>query len=177
MKTILVIVNGVSQSGKDSFVNFAVEHLKTRGCPVLKHSTIDTPKEMAKIAGWNGTKNPASREMLEELKQWWIKHFDGPRVQVGETVRCLSEINPISNPDAVAVVFTMCREPDEIKKMVDWCAEVGYIYHTVCIIARGDTISKDVAVEQYEYSEYIPNDQDLHQLNLKAMQFVNVLMY
>ena len=109
MKTILVVVNGVSGSGKDSFINFCVEHLKTRGCPVWKHSTINTPKEMAKIGGWKGTKTPASRVMLEDLKEWWIKYFDGPFVETCNIVKSISEMTyPHQSSGTTAVVFVMC---------------------------------------------------------------------
>jgi len=70
---IVVIINGVGESGKDTFVNLCAEH-----ATVFNLSTVDKVKDVATLFGWQGDKTPEDRKLLSDLKDAWTKYNNGP---------------------------------------------------------------------------------------------------
>ena len=74
----LVIVNGHPRSGKDTFIDYIVDNSVFDNTHRVSHSTIDTPKTIAMIMGWDGEKTPEIRLQLSNLKDFLTKKFDLP---------------------------------------------------------------------------------------------------
>lgn len=79
----VVLVNGPAGAGKDTFIELTqtVAHLKYRDLDgqyvtVGSISAIDPVKDAARALGWDGVKDPASRNMLADLKVLADTHLD-----------------------------------------------------------------------------------------------------
>ena len=57
MKKLAIVINGAGGVGKDTLCNLAAKHLKVRNI-----STITPIKEIAAMAGWDGSKDDRSRK-------------------------------------------------------------------------------------------------------------------
>lgn len=114
---IIIIVNGYPRSGKDTFMAFANDKYRC-----YQHSTIDICKEICEHLGWGGEKNDESRAMLAELKQWYIKYFDGVFNDFRQEVAWTISNTYLPND----FFFVVSREGAEIKRIKDWCKDYGY---------------------------------------------------
>lgn len=116
---IVILVNGYPESGKDEVIQ-----ITDKLWNVYQHSSIDTPKEVAYRMGWDGEKNDKNRSMLVDLKQWWIKYFDGPFKEITELIDRTKALNIFD------FLFTQSREGEEIQRIKDWCEsqEIGFVY-------------------------------------------------
>lgn len=170
----LIIVNGYPQSGKDSFVDLCLSELGYYG---RKCSTVDTVKEMAKIAGWDGKKSPEHRKFLSDLKDLVSEWGDVPFKYVKKQINSFkSFFNSYGMSDDKAALFVISREPDEIQRFKD---ELGAV--TVCVRrkeAENAAISNhaDANVLDYEYDYYIDNNKDLAHLQNAARVFLNCFL-
>lgn len=79
----VVLINGPAGAGKDTFIELTqtVAHLKYRDLDgqyvtVGSISAIDPVKDAARALGWDGVKDPASRDMLAALKVVADTHLD-----------------------------------------------------------------------------------------------------
>jgi len=172
MKAI-IIVNGYPRAGKDTFIDCCLSRFYQLpfGANVFieKHSTVDTVKDIAKQMGWNGEKTPEMRNMLSELKDLYTKYFNGP----------LNEIKNAMNYDGLAidvVLFTCIREPEEIRKTVQWAEENGIKWFTVLVVNPNKEENyhmshSDAQVLEFNYSHVIMNDGNLGELADKALTF------
>ena len=79
----IVIVNGMPGCGKTTFETYCKFHLGAY-CKII--STIDIIKQMARVGGWNGEKDPKSRKMLSDLKDLLTDWDDVPYKRVEKAV-------------------------------------------------------------------------------------------
>ena len=79
-KVKVIVVNGLSRSGKDSFIKAVCK--KVIASEV--HSTIDTVKKSLILGGMLDPlkKGPEEREFLMVVKKAWINYNDGPLNEV-----------------------------------------------------------------------------------------------
>ena len=159
MEPTVIIVNGYPQSGKSTFCNFADE----AGYYTIEYSTVDTVKQIAAEMGWNGKKDDNSRNMLSALKDFYTNWFDGPYNEATKIIR--EEI--INDEDPwVDFLFMHIREPQEIKRIVEFCDD----YDIACVrvfvkrrlaadLAHGN--HADINVEKGHYNIYIANNKDI----------------
>ena len=73
------IINGAPMSGKDTFVRQLQKEFPDQ---VVNFSTIDSVKELYKVAGWDGKKDAESRKVLSDMKDYLTKKFDLPFLEV-----------------------------------------------------------------------------------------------
>lgn len=173
-KPIVLIINGYPRSGKDTFCNILGKKYK-----VLNHSTVDRVKEIAILMGWDGIKTPKSREMLSDLKDFTTKWFDMSYNDIKSIIKGWYNWYK-KNEDVSLGVDFICihvREPDEIKKIVDFCNKNCYTVNTVFI--RRDHNLKlsnyaDKNVEDYEYDVYIDNNSTLDDFTNNVFKFISV---
>ena len=152
MKKLAIVINGAGGVGKDTLCALAAKHLKVRNI-----STITPIKEIAALAGWDGSKDDRSRKFLADLKQLSVNYNDFP------TKWALSVYREFLTTDE-DILFVHIREPEEIKKFVratDGAAKA-------LLIRGGDRMKKshygnyaDDSVENYEYDYYFVNDKTL----------------
>ncbi len=106
MKTVIVI-NGRGGCGKDTICDICAGIY-----PVANVSSITPIKEIARMAGWNGEKDPKSRKMLADLKELFTEYNDLP------TKYILSELDKFLASDN-EILFVHIREGSEIAKFVE----------------------------------------------------------
>lgn len=159
----LIIINGYPRSGKDTFIDYCSNELLVSNS-FVKHSTIDTIKEVAKSLGWNGEKTPEMRMFLSELKDLYTKYMDGPLNEIKEKTY------------EFEYVFTCMREPTEIEKTVAWCKENEVNCCTVLVRGSNEEIDhqshSDAMVLKYDYDTIMLNYGSLNDLEEMAQHFM-----
>lgn len=168
-KSNVFIMNGYPGSGKTSFENFVAEELGP-GAKVL--STITPIKELAKQIGWDGTKTPKDRAFLSDLKDLLTKYNDYSfKYIVQEVIKHYQFCDNEDIPANKRCVFIDCREPKEIKRLVD-----KFCGHS-CIITRNGAPQDlsnhaDSEVNNFEYDIEIDNSSTLENLQKLAKMFI-----
>lgn len=168
-ETVLIMLNGYPQSGKDTFVNLCRK--VARGDVRVGHiSTVDKVKAAMYSLGWDGQKTNEARDAMAQLKQISNSLFDGPFNYVKS---CMAEIRREWESHYTTLLFVDCREPEELKRFTD---ELGA--KTMLIdVDRPEGLPNNPAdndVEKFKYDFIIDNHGTLGDLELKAFQFVNL---
>lgn len=164
----IVIVNGISCAGKDSFCDFCGTFCKT-----ITVSTVDKVKEIAKdVFGWDGIKDEKGRRLLTEIREAWGKYNEGPLMHVFDTVR-------IGEP--TDITFIMIREHTELLKAQALFISHGYTCLTLWVERKDNTPGPteqrflDMIPEGYNFDFVIHNDSDLEKLRFMALKLVGAL--
>ena len=160
MKNI-VVINGTGGCGKDTFIKLISKYKK-----VYNFSSIDKVKEIARIIGWDGTKDEKSRKFLSDLKKLTKEYNDMP-------YNCTKEaIEEFKNSDC-EIMFIHIREPEEIKRIVDtFGAKTLFIKREN--LNEIPSNSSDGRVSKYKYDYSILNTT-LGEYEKKACEFINWL--
>lgn len=186
-RTKVVIINGKSQSGKDTFCKYAQGYCDDdESANTLIISSVDPLKEMLTQLGWDGTKTDEIRDMLMCMKQLWVQNQDGPTMFLFNNIlefhkACTGEDN---------IVFVHIREPEEIKKLVNALTgfeSMGIDVISLLVIRKGgeDTPNQpaetrksddEALINSYNYDITINNDGDLIRLQELAAEFVDKLL-
>ncbi len=160
MKNI-VVINGTGGCGKDTFIKLISKYKK-----VYNFSSIDKVKEIARIIGWDGTKDEKSRKFLSDLKNLTKEYNDMP-------YNCTKEaIENFKNSDC-EIMFIHIREPEEIKRIVD-------TFGAKTLFMKRENLnditsnSSDGRVSKYKYDYSILNTT-LEEYEKKACEFINWL--
>ncbi len=143
-KPIVIILNGYPLSGKDTFCEFAETEYET-----INYSTVDTVKDIATWMGWDGEKTPANRAMLSDLKDFFVKWFDGTFKEMTELItnECEDVWKAEKEDYKVDFIFLHIREPEEISRMYIWCTQNDVKCYRVCI-------NRKLVVEEEEYTNH-----------------------
>lgn len=156
-----IVINGMPTVGKDTFVDYCIEVLQSKGIAAAKVSSVDAVKQAAAILGWDGVKDAKGRQFLSDLKDMSTQLYEGPMNYMQQKVL----------DHAGSVMFFFIREPEEIAKFVE--AFPGSL--TVIVkrnVAERFDNHADSRVERYDYDCYTHNDGDLDKLRNKAEAFV-----
>jgi len=155
----VIILNGPAGSGKGTFVGIVKDQFNVL---IYKYSSIDWVKNIAmREFGWNGIKDTAGRNLLAALKQAAIKYGDIPFKKVtshmSRAMLCQEDI-----------FITDIREPEEIKKIKNYCQKNNILCLAVRIIndkaekaalSKGLSKTGDNSYCDYPYDLYIPNNR------------------
>lgn len=187
-RTKVVIINGIPQSGKDTFVKFVKDYCdENEYANVLNLSSVDPIKDALMGFGWDGvTKSDHIRDVISNIKKIWISSQNGPTMFMMNNILSF-HLQHIGDDN---IVFCHIREPEEINKLVNiinGMDVVGIDVLTV-LIDRGNYITsdnnKDVrysdnpdVIAYYPYDMKIRNSSDLSNYNDKACNFVDDLFY
>ena len=154
MKKTAIVINGAGGVGKDTLCALAAKHLSVRNI-----STITPIKDIARQAGWDGSKDDRSRKFLADLKKLSVEYNDFP------TKWALGVYNEFLKTDE-QILFVHIREPEEIAKFVK---ATGGAARSL-LIRGGDRMKKahygnyaDDSVENYTYDYYFVNDKTLEE--------------
>lgn len=168
MEKIIIVINGRGGCGKDTLCDIAAKHFGVRNV-----SSITPIKEIAKIAGWQGTKEPKDRKMLADLKAIFTEYNDYP------TRYILEEASKFASSADEQIMFVHIREGSEIAKFV---AKSKDICRTVSLLVKRDTKdyentalgnSSDDNVNDYDYTYTFVNDaESLSELEDKFLSFL-----
>lgn len=177
MKHQIVCINGVCQSGKDTFVAICQEILGTN--KVWNYSSIDKVKEIAMACGWDGNKTPAARKFLSDLKDLTEEFCEMPYNAMCDKIQAWDSTSASS--DAVEILFLHIREPEQIKRIQDEFRDKGYNIHSMLVTRAGHDpeISNhaDANVYNYTYDYHIRNDGSLEQLKTVAKDWIDTFVY
>ena len=152
MKKAVIVINGAGGVGKDTLCDLAAKHFR-----VYNDSTITPIKEIAKLFGWDGSKDDKSRKFLADLKRVSVEYNDFPTIWAKDRY---DEFISSENE----VMFLHIREPEEIKKFVlatDGAAKTLLIRGGSRMTKTSYGNAADDFVEQYEYDYYYVNENAL----------------
>ena len=172
----VIIINGTGGSGKDTFVNFCMEHTVDKdGYMIYNVSSVDKVKEAAVILGWDGGKTEKDRKFLSDLKILVEGYNDG---NFKYMVDMFNEVNNVTTEDNKAIIFFHVREPKEIERLVKTFGKENCITLLVKSNRVEDIKSNmaDAGVYDYEYNMILHNDYSLERLRMEAKCFVDVLL-
>ena len=149
MDKLVVIINGSGGVGKDTVCEAAAAFWKTRNI-----SSITPILQVARAAGWDGVKTPASRRFLSELKQSCSEFNDLPFRYCAEQ---------------------LIREPEEIARFRESAGEecrTLLVTRPAMEQARGALGNRsDDGVAGYQYDRVFVNDGALDALPDKVHAF------
>ena len=171
---MICIINGAPQAGKDTFCELVQNFMDDNLCYNL--SSIDLPKKMALLCGWDGVKNNDSRKFLSDLKDLITQFNDAPFnyiIKQVKDIKCKMKYYSISEDKYI--VFIHIREPEEIKKVVAALnAQVLLIRRAAAEIQKVSNHA-DAEVLNYSYDYIIENNGTIEELQQKAQIFIKNL--
>ena len=169
----IVVMNGMPTSGKSQFVSYCLEALCEYGAEV---STVDFVKEIARQAGWDGVKRPKDRKFLSDLKDLLTEWDDVPYKKIMEARNHLDNTLKLWRCDPNrGIIFTHCREPEEIKKFVDRENAITVLMRRESVETTEQSNHADANVFNYEYDYVIENNGSLEDLKERAMEFLKAI--
>lgn len=164
MNKLTIVINGAGGVGKDTLCDLAAKHFKVKNI-----STITPIKEIARLCGWDGSKDNKSRRFLSDFKKLCAEFNDFP------TMWAKREYEQFLDSDE-EILFVHIREAEEIKKFV---AATNGDAKTLLVrggkrmsTAKYGNVSDD-EVENYSYDLYFDNDSTLEDAE---NNFVNLLL-
>lgn len=181
-RTKVVIINGVTGSGKDTFIELAEGYCElNETANILNISSVDPIKDMLYQFGWDGDRTDKVRNIMADIKEIWINAQNGPTMFLMNNILAFHA----SHIGEDNIVFCHIREPREIGKLEDAISgmrTVGIDIMSIFIVRSeaicgtyvrdGDDFS---TISQYPYDHIIYNDGDLAELDEKVCEFINKL--
>ncbi len=170
----IVIINGASGAGKDTFIELC-QHQDNAN--IGKVSIVDATKYLASMIGWNGQKTPKNRKFLCDLKDLLDENFDYSFKYIESYVKNRLNLK-IFLQSNIDILFIIARSPKDIKRLKE-----EFNAYTLCIteVAADKNIKNasnhaDKEIFDYNYDEYISNDETLKELEIKAKDFVERIL-
>ena len=163
---LMIVINGSAGSGKDTFVRYVSYNTDL----IIENvSTIDPIKSAMSHLGWDGVKSENSRLMMVEMKQLWIKHYNGSFEFAKEIYNTYQKRKDI--------VFIHCREPIEIEKIVNGLDNVKtlLIKNNTGLSIPYKNGADDIVDNYMSYDYIINNNGNLDDLEKDAIKFVDDL--
>lgn len=181
-RTFVVVVNGLAGSGKDTFVDECMKYCDDYECAnVLNLSTIDPVKELLRGLGWDAnTKTDEVRDMLSNMKQFWVDHQNGPTLYLITNILNFHQMHMKEDN----IIFCHIREPEEIHKLMRIIRPMWIfgIYGTtvkvernVMVTAANKSDNADV-INSYSYDKVIDNNGEIQLLGVRAANYVDNLL-
>lgn len=152
----IFITNGSGASGKDTVATIIGKYF-----PIMKYSSIDGVKELAKNMGWTGSKTERDRKFLSDLKKILIDYNDFPCKDVSDTIE---DFLQDFCPKQICIIDI--REPEEIDKIKNKYKDCDI----VTILVKSNRVNpiisneSDKYVNEYNYDYIIENNGTLEDL-------------
>lgn len=170
----VVVINGYPRTGKTTFTDICCEIAFPYGKNL---STVDFIKEIATLAGWDGTKDEKNRKFLSDLKQLMTDWDEVPMKKLKEAMEDhMTELAFNDFDPNKAIFFVHCREPKEIQKLVDE-------FNAVTVIVSRDEVEENLSnesdknVELFYYDVEVKNNASIQHLELTAKAFIEGLHF
>ena len=161
----IVIINGVAEAGKNTFVHIAKKKYKDKYM-IFDISSVGGAKEiMQDFFGWNETKSDNDRKCLSNLKDLMIWYDDIPFKDI---IRDVGDFKKFG----CDLLFIYIREPEEIQKVVDY-----YKHRCTTLLIQKEQEAvpdnrADQNVEDYEYDYIIENNGTIEDLTISVELFI-----
>lgn len=166
----IIVINGMPQSGKSTFVGFCMDEL---GCWGREVSTVDFVKKIAEECGWDKTKTPENRKFLSDLKDLLTDWGDVPYKKIMEDKKVWEfSFEQFDIPTKDCFLFIHCREPKEIQKFVDRVGAETLLIRRASVEGQEQSNHADADVFNFKYDYEIVNDGELKDLKDKAKKFL-----
>lgn len=161
----VIVINGRGGAGKDTLCRLAGRFYRVRNI-----SSITPIAEIARYAGWDGVKTPASRRLLSQLKQAFTEWGDLSQRY------CLEQYREFLAGDE-CLLFVHIREPEEIER---FRRAIDTECHTL-LVRRGGRDQplgnrSDDNVAEYAYDYYFYNDGPLARMADSVRDFLAVIL-
>ena len=158
MQKQIIIINGTGGCGKDTFVQYVSKYKK-----VKNFSSVDKVKEVAKLIGWQGSKDEKDRKFLSDLKRLTTDYND---MSFNDTLMAVDSF--LDSDDEI--MFIHIREPREIERTKDRVNAITLLiqrvgHENIC----SNTSDRDV--NEYNY-DYIISNNTLEELEENAKEFI-----
>lgn len=164
------ILNGVSASGKDTFVDFM--YRMKDDMDIIHWSSVNCVKEIAGYAGWNGEKDEKGRNFLSGLKHLMTEYDDVPFKRTVEDVEHWVEFAEAHSRNLKTfLVFIDVREPEEVEKYKEYFNAKTVLIRNPSAEAKVFNES-DLNVLDYNYDIVIWNDSTKEHLKELVEEFV-----
>ncbi|MBQ8827838.1 MAG: hypothetical protein IJZ90_01690 [Clostridia bacterium] len=172
-KKLIIVINGRGGCGKDTLCDITAKHYKVRNV-----SSITPIKEIATIAGWDGSKDPKSRKMLADLKQIFVEYNDYCNTYI------LNQAKEFAKSDE-NIMFVHIRECSEIQKFMSRASELESVKCISLLVRRttddgygGELLgnSADDGVENMSYDCIYENNKPLDMLENDFIVFMENLL-
>ena len=161
MEQLIFITNGTGGCGKDTFADFMSERVR-----IMKVSSIDKVKEIARDCGWHGGKTERDRKFLSDLKLLTTEYSD---LAFNDISKSVHRFRKSMTRDVLLIDI---REPAEIER-----AKKTFGAKTILIVREGlDPISSNMAdanVNNYDYDYVVYNDGTLEDFKQTVYDFVD----
>lgn len=163
----VLVINGHPGVGKTTFEKFLQDILGEDY--VFIESTIDPIKELARQVGWDGTKTARDRQFLSDLKNLCVGYNDFCFKYIEQKIKYYDDMARGYGLSTDAYVLLVdCREPSEIKKLVD-------AFGATTVLVTRDEVEQeysnksDAEVDNYTYDIIVKNNEDLIHLYGEAV--------
>lgn len=167
---LVVIINGVGRSGKDTLCNFVADEFESDNFSVVSISSVDKIKQCAKILGWNGcSKSDKDRKFLSDLKDLATQYCDS---SFNYEVKMIDKFLKNKKP---GIMFIHIREPEEITKLVNRFPDVKTLLVQNINEPNITSNHADCNVENYDYDYYICNNGTLEEFRINSCNFIEDL--
>lgn len=159
------IINGAPMSGKDTFVRQLQKEFPDQ---VVNFSTIDSVKELYKVAGWDGKKDAESRKVLSDMKDYLTKKIDLPFLEVQSKIS--ETLKTASNSEKDMMLFIHVREPQEIDRLKKAHPDIVTIQVVRnCIKDLPASNHADANINDYQYDITVYNNETVKDLRNRAL--------
>lgn len=166
----VVIVNGMPESGKTTAQNICKDILKLLSWDCVIESSVDWVKDIAKYAGWDGTKTDKNRKFLSDLKATLTAWDDAVLRHL------VDDVDNYYYTGRDFVIFIDIREPKEIEK-------AKKIFNATTLMIRRPQVEtnyysndSDMGVFIYSYDYTIWNDAGIEHLTAECANFLGKLI-
>lgn len=168
---MMVVINGVSNSGKDSFCKLCGDFVYSKSL-----STVDIVRRAAKLFGLDDTKNKVEdRNFMGELKQLVNKYDNHSFKYIKKQYESFKDHANYAFTEDEFIVFVHSREPKEIEEFKQQFGATTLLFLNPNIIPNLNNIP-DKEVMNYKYDRIIINDGTLDDLKEKALNFTEELI-
>lgn len=162
---MVFVVNGKPRAGKDTFAQILNKYMN-----VYKYSSVTKVKEIAKLCGWDGSKEERDRKFLHELKMLTSAYSDMAHYDI------ITEVQKFFDGEIDADVFIVdIREPEEIQRFVEKVPALT-IFIDNDRVPEITSNAADANVKNYTYDFHIDNNGTLEEFEDNIKIFLEVLM-
>lgn len=184
-KTLVIIINGCGESGKDTFENRFKSHYTSTATSYrdnytyyfVNHvSSVDPLRDMAnklfELVHKRVPQKYETRKMISDLKRVWDENMDGSTSYIKHSIDTTRVYNSIN--------FVHIREPENIKKIKSLYDGISDVL-TLTILVKGLTNPEDFDNESdrnvlsYDYDITIDNTSSLANLDDIAKRFATII--
>jgi hypothetical protein len=171
---IVFIINGAPRSGKDTFIELLRE---VTGKEVRAYSSIDWVKSKAYSLDWDGIKDTRGRKFLSDIKDACTLYDNTPFKKIIENIEWVQGLTY-----HVPYFATNIREPSEIQKLEDYCAEQGISCYSIWVrnLAAEEAASElnnsgDSQYMNHAYSYQIHNQLTTRSFKNNVSALMNII--